>query len=69
MLVLIIIMFYIGFIAVILAPANNEEDDIDSKEVKRVLVLVSILFALVMITLATDNIISEYLFALVSGKG
>ena len=66
MLVLLVIMFYIGFIAVILAPANDEED-VDTKEIKRILVLISIFFALVIITLSTDNVISNYLFALVSG--
>ena len=61
---LLIILFYIGFIAVV--AADNEEDD---KEIKRVLILVSILFAIVMIALTGDNIISHTLFALVDGVG
>lgn len=61
---LLIILFYIGFIAVV--AADNEEDD---KEIKRVLILVSILFAIVMIALMGDNIISHTLFALVDGVG
>lgn len=61
---LLIILFYIGFIAVV--AADNEEDD---REIKRVLILVSILFAIVMIALMGDNIISHTLFALVDGVG
>lgn len=64
MIFLLIILFYIGFIAVV--AADNEEDD---REIKRVLILVSILFAIVMIALMGDNIISHTLFALVDGVG